>query len=57
MEVNLVHHACTVTSKTINNYQTKLWKTKLLYTVVQVKEKKHTVNYICLISNKEVLIK
>lgn len=40
MEVNLVHHACTVTSKTINNYQTKLWKTKLLYTVVQVKEKK-----------------
>lgn len=56
MEVNLVHHACTVTSKTINNYQTKLWKTKFLYTVVQVKETK-TVNYICLISNKEVLIK
>lgn len=40
MEVNLVHHACTVTSKTINNYQTKLWKMKFLYTVVQVKEKK-----------------
>lgn len=56
MEVNLMHHACTVTSKTINNYQTKLWKTKLLYTVVQVK-KKNIVNYICLISNKEVLIK